>query len=164
MLVISYQRLNLWSTSPATHPVRHDRVHGCVHTVHPHVKMCLYLCKQTQANTKTILCLCRHRPRGSRYKKEPRISSDSAISVNQGAVFKLWEKRYENLILLRTQKRHICLFSCCISLVTSKGASWEADGLNRATVIYPKQWWFAWPTPVLWLLRVAKYLWTTQMP
>lgn len=143
-MFISYQHLNLWSTSPATNPVWCNIVHGRIHIVHPHVKLCLYLCKQIQANTKTVLCLCGHGPRGSWYKKESSISSDSVISVNQGAVFMLWEKRYENLILIRAQKRHICLFSCCISLVTSRGGSWEAGGLDRATVIYPKQWSFVW--------------------
>lgn len=164
VVVISYQHLNLWSTSPATHPVWHDRVHGCIHTVHPHMKMCSYLCKQAQANTNTISCLGRDRPRGGWYKKESRISPDSVMTVNLGAVFKLWEKRDENLIIVRTQKRQICLFSCCTSLVPRRGASREASGPDRATVIYPKQRWFVWPTPVLLLFQMAKYVRTTQMP
>lgn len=39
----------------------------------------------------------------------------------------------ENLILVRTPKRHICLFSCYIRLITSRGASREAGGLDTVT-------------------------------
>lgn len=91
-----------------------DRAHGSIHTAQPHTKMHLYLCNHTQANTKSILCPCRHRSRGVD-EKGSRISSDSAASVKQSIVFQA-VKRYENLILVRTQKRHICLFSHCIGL------------------------------------------------
>lgn len=46
-----------------------DRVHGSIHTAHPHTKT--YLCNRTEANTKTILCPCRHRPRGVDMRKSP---------------------------------------------------------------------------------------------